>query len=50
MIRCYDLGGCMQGWLQVLQGLLTPVIAGTAAYIAWQQWKTNDRKLALDTY
>jgi len=40
----------MPSWLAVLQGLLTPVIAGTAAYIAWQQWKTNQRKLHLDMY
>jgi hypothetical protein len=33
--------------LQILQGLLTPVIAGIAVYIAWQQWRTNERKLAI---
>jgi hypothetical protein len=36
--------------LPVLQGLLTPVIGGIAVYIAWQQWKTNERKLVLDRY
>lgn len=36
--------------LQILQGLLTPVIAGIAVYIAWQQWKTNERKFVLDRY
>jgi hypothetical protein len=36
--------------LQILQALLTPVIAGIAVYIAWQQWKVNERKLALDQY
>jgi hypothetical protein len=36
--------------LQILQALLTPVIAGIAVYIAWQQWKVNARKLALDQY
>lgn len=37
-------------WLQILQGLMTPVIAGIAVYIAWQQWKANERKLVLDRY
>jgi hypothetical protein len=37
-------------WLGVLQGLLTPVIAAIALYIAWQQWKANERKLVLDRY
>src|SRR5262245_46820286 len=36
--------------LQILQGLLTPVIGATAVYIAWQQWKTNQRKYVLDRY
>lgn len=33
-----------------LAALLTPLIALLAAYIAWQQWKTNERKLKLDLY
>lgn len=37
-------------WLQVLQGLLTPVIGLTTLYIAWQQWKGNERKAVLDRY
>jgi hypothetical protein len=37
-------------WLQVLQGLLTPVIGLTTLYIAWQQWKGNKLKLVLDRY
>jgi hypothetical protein len=37
-------------WLQVLQGLLTPVIGLTTLYIAWQQWKGNQLKLVLDRY
>lgn len=37
-------------FLKILQGLLTPVIASIAAYIAWQQWKTNQQKLNLDRY
>jgi hypothetical protein len=36
--------------LQVLQALLTPVIGGIAVYIAWQQWRVNERKFALDRY
>lgn len=32
------------------QALLTPLIAAIAAYIAWQQWKTNQQKLNLDRY
>jgi hypothetical protein len=36
--------------VQVLQGLLTPVIGLTTLYIAWQQWKANERKLVLDRY
>ena len=36
--------------LQILQGLLTPVIAGIAVYIAWQQFKVNKRKLEFDQY
>ena len=37
-------------WLQILQGLLTPVIGLTTLYIAWQQWRMNDRKSVLDRY
>jgi hypothetical protein len=36
--------------LEVFKGLLTPLIAIVTAYIAWQQWKTNQRKLQLDLY
>jgi hypothetical protein len=36
--------------LQVSQGLLTPVIAVVATYIAYQQWQTNQQKLILDRY
>lgn len=41
---------CIEKFLLIFQGLLTPVIAGIAAYIAWQQWKTNQQKLNLDRY
>jgi hypothetical protein len=37
-------------WVQVLQGLLTPVIGLTTLYIAWQQWKGNKFKLVLERY
>ena len=36
--------------IRLFQGLLTPVIAAVAVYIAWQQWKTNQEKLNLDRY
>lgn len=36
--------------IEVLKGLLTPLIAAIALYIAWQQWKTNERKFNLDCY
>jgi hypothetical protein len=36
--------------LQILQGLLTPVIAVIALYIAWQQWKVNEQKFKFDQY
>src|SRR6187401_3112610 len=37
-------------WIVVLQGLLTPVIATVVAYIAYQQYQINRRKLVLDLY
>jgi hypothetical protein len=40
----------ISSWLQIFQGLLTPVIAGITVYIAYQQWKVNKRKYDLDTY
>jgi uncharacterized ubiquitin-like protein YukD len=43
------MGGTMSV-IQLLQGLLTPVIGGIAVYIAWQQWKGNQLKLRLDGY
>jgi hypothetical protein len=36
--------------LQILQGLLTPVIAVMAVYIAYQQWKVGERKFEFDHY
>src|SRR5260221_8144077 len=34
----------------MLQGLLTPLIAIIATYIAWQEWKGNRLKLKMDRY
>ncbi len=36
--------------INILQGLLTPVIALLALYIAYQQWQVNERKYHLDLY
>jgi hypothetical protein len=36
--------------IQISSGLLTPLIAIVAVYIAWQQSKTAKQKLTLDTY
>lgn len=40
----------MDEFLKISQGLLTPVVAIIATYIAWQQWKTNRDKLNFDRY
>ena len=36
--------------IEVLSGLLTPVIAIIAVYIAYQQWKTNKQRLKAELY
>jgi hypothetical protein len=36
--------------IQILQGLLTPVIAIITTYIAWKQWRGNKQKLKMDGY
>ena len=36
--------------LKLISGLLTPIVAIIAAYIAYQQWQTNRYKLNLDKY
>jgi hypothetical protein len=49
----YNLGvspTTISSWLQVSQGLLTPVIALTTIYIAWQQLRLNKQKFKADTY
>jgi hypothetical protein len=43
------------GWSAALviwymQGLLTPVLALVAGYIAWRQWRTSAQRLRLDLY
>ncbi|WP_243318100.1 hypothetical protein [Geothrix paludis] len=40
----------MPYWLQVLQGLLTPLIALITTYIAWQQWRAAELKINMDRY
>jgi hypothetical protein len=37
-------------YLTIFQGLMTPLIAVVAVYIAYQQWQTNRLKLVLDRY
>ena len=40
----------IEQFVDISKGLLTPIIAIVATYIAWQQWKTNQQKLFLDLY
>jgi len=40
----------IEGLAELSRSLLTPLIAIVAAYIAWQQWQTNQQKLNLDRY
>ena len=35
---------------ELSKALLTPAIAVVAAYVAWQQWRNTQSKLALDLY
>ena len=37
-------------WLQIAQGLLTPLIAIVTAYIAWQQWNATKLKMRIERY
>jgi hypothetical protein len=37
-------------WILILSGLLTPVIALIAAYVAWRQWQTAKDRLRLDLF
>lgn len=32
-------------WIELISALSIPVIATIAAYVAWQQWKINERRL-----
>lgn len=40
----------MPCWLQIAQGLLTPMIAIITTYIAWQQWKAKQLKMKMERY
>ena len=41
---------CIEQVIDVSKALLTPLIAIIAVYVAWQQLKTNRRKLKLDLF
>lgn len=41
---------CIDQVIEISKALLTPIIAVVTAYIAYQQWKTNQQKLFLDLY
>ncbi|MDR4469116.1 MAG: hypothetical protein MRJ68_12615 [Nitrospira sp.] len=41
---------CIEQVIEFSKGLLTPLIAIVATYVAWQQWQTNRQKLILDRY
>ena len=36
--------------MEILKGLMTPLVACIATYIAWQQYQTNKQKFVLDRY
>ena len=37
-------------WINILSALLTPVIALVVGYVAWQQWRTNQKRLKLELF
>lgn len=37
-------------WIKILSALLTPTIALIAVYVAWQQWRTAERKRRQDLF
>ena len=41
---------CLEQYAELSKEMLTPLIAIITVYIAWQQWKTNKKKLFLDLY
>lgn len=40
----------LEQYAELSKEMLTPLIAIITVYIAWQQWKTNKKKLFLDLY
>ena len=50
LISCHTALPILDAVLRISQGLLTPVVAAIAAYIAWQQYAVNRDKLKLDLY
>ncbi len=44
------MNDCFAVGIWYFQGLLTPGIACVVAYIAWQQWRTNARRVKLDLF
>ena len=40
------MNNCIKDWIDISQGILVPLVAVLAVFIAWQQWRTN--KLRLD--
>ena len=39
-----------KSWIEILTALLTPTIACCAVLIAWQQWRTAERKIKQDLF
>jgi nicotinamide riboside transporter PnuC len=38
------------GWVDIFSALLTPMITIFMAFIAWQQWQTNEKKRKQDLF
>jgi hypothetical protein len=50
LLCCVKMPHWIAVTLDILKGLLTPVIAGIAVYIAYQQFRVNRRKFEFDRY